>query len=1316
MRLNSGAVALTAFCALICPVSGLSKGHDGVDFGKNLYEVRLQACPIACEYAGSNPETWATYHSFEELVFCDDTILFTFDFLSTDSNPRIKSCLTTASGPRMQAGAFYGLIDNNVTEFPTPEIVAEILAPERSITSEDGSCGASLRNFTIGTQSSWSGQGNGTSEAIANAVSELGKYFRQIAGCGSSLMFARSAEHTVVGAFAGGDLAKSSVASVIEVQTDTILEHLPAQFAMQACGTITKNDTALIDTRLGVFADLTGDFQSVQTMLGTYVQGLGDCVEVLGSSEGTFHTSNRVKILTSSVTSNDTSLELSLGRRASCRDIQVVAGDGCGSLATRCGISGVSFEKYNSKTPNLCSTLKVKQWVCCTTGDLPDHTPQPSADGVCNTYTLQSGDGCWDIGDKFGITVANIEEYNKQTWGFISCDPTVLKRGQKICLSKGTPPMPAGDTGAVCGPSVVGTKRPSSWSDVAKLNPCPLNACCDIWGQCGTTDEFCIDTTVNGRPGTAKPNTNGCISNCGTKIINNNKAPAKFSRVGYFEAFNKERECLHMDITQMDLNTYTHIHFAFATISTDFKVNMTKGVKEQFDKMVKMDSKGVKKILSFGGWSFSTDHDTSPIFSQGVSDASRELFASNVVQFLVDNKLDGLDFDWEYPGATDISGSVPGTTSDGPNYLKFLQSVKAKLPISKTVSSALPASYWYLRGFPVDKMAKVVDYFIYMTYDLHGQWDHGSKDSNPGCPTGNCLRSHVNKTETNTALSMLTKAGVQANQVMVGVSSYGRSFKMVDPACTGVTCKFTGSRTQSDAEPGGCTGTSGYIADAELHSIIAADEWGGEEIVQTWYDSKSDSNMLTWDGNWVAYMNTSTKDSRIIWIKDLNFGGVSDWAVDLQSYQDPIEGDTSGGELVEALSMECDGDYDDLDAVVEDKANIQPHCTSEHLLVAMDGLLNDTLKKYDDVKNDYNGKFKYYSEYINDLINPKLEDWMDNSEKDDSTKKGLGNRFFNCRYQRKGDKASRYDGACPVPSGVMAGTGGIYDPDISFTIEYTLEDKYDFEKALVSEAGIQPGWIKWEDWDGYDRCEAGTGGGGSGPDARKFQADNSTQDNSTNIMGIPCIPVTHMHKNFPRKADSINITDPKTVMEKALPTIDGLRDQIKGAVLAITLGMYNSSLDDSDAVIALSTPVQMLAQAVQQMDDVKEIGSEIAAAKKKETILLIVSLVLMIVPFVAEVGFEVAGLTALARFAFIAGEVANGANSIVEIIDNPESAPFAVMGILSGAAAGKGGRLEDTMADAAKARKKLPDAGAMGKRFKEIDDKVQSVLSPKCNL
>lgn len=70
--------------------------------------------------------------------------------------------------------------------------------------------------------------------------------------------------------------------------------------------------------------------------------------------------------------------------------------------------------------------------------------------------------------------------------------------------------------------------------------------------------------------------------------------------------------------------------------------------------------------------------------------------------------------------ATDIDGTPPGLPSDGPNYLKFLTTMRSKLPDGKTLSIAAPASYWYLKAFPISKMAKQLDYIVFMTYDLHG--------------------------------------------------------------------------------------------------------------------------------------------------------------------------------------------------------------------------------------------------------------------------------------------------------------------------------------------------------------------------------------------------------------------------------------------------------------------------------------------------------------------------------------------------------------------------------------------------------------------
>jgi chitinase len=54
---------------------------------------------------------------------------------------------------------------------------------------------------------------------------------------------------------------------------------------------------------------------------------------------------------------------------------------------------------------------------------------------------------------------------------------------------------------------------------------------------------------------------------------------------------------------------------------------------------------------------------------------------------------------------------------EAPNYLAFLELMRSKLP-QKSISIAAPASFWYLKAFPIGDIAKVVDYIVYMTYDL----------------------------------------------------------------------------------------------------------------------------------------------------------------------------------------------------------------------------------------------------------------------------------------------------------------------------------------------------------------------------------------------------------------------------------------------------------------------------------------------------------------------------------------------------------------------------------------------------------------------
>jgi hypothetical protein len=79
-----------------------------------------------------------------------------------------------------------------------------------------------------------------------------------------------------------------------------------------------------------------------------------------------------------------------LTRRAECRMIRVDNGDGCASLAARCGISGLDFMKFSPKPSNLCSILVKGMPVCCSAGDLPDIKPKLDADGTCAKHRTSS--------------------------------------------------------------------------------------------------------------------------------------------------------------------------------------------------------------------------------------------------------------------------------------------------------------------------------------------------------------------------------------------------------------------------------------------------------------------------------------------------------------------------------------------------------------------------------------------------------------------------------------------------------------------------------------------------------------------------------------------------------------------------------------------------------------------------------------------------------------------------------------------------------------------------------------------------------------
>ncbi|WEW59000.1 hypothetical protein PRK78_004468 [Emydomyces testavorans] len=825
-------------------------GHQASRHPAGPSYIGRDACPARCSTSGPDFSKWPVYRSFSQFQSCQQSLFYYFNLHDNvdDANTlhRIYAC--TSYGPDWV----------NMPKSTTNAVKTE--STPQNVT------------FEVGW---WSEGGKLATGGIHTLSRQLREYLANGYGPTNEtvLLFAQSAQ-AAVGLYIGRGLQNEGVSSFAFKTLESNVAQLDpstSSLAVQLCEPGYDGDHIF-----GFMATSNGTFSAVQHALKTWTTA--DCLSLPNSknfSGAVQFTTPRVMLTNSTTSGNNSTIR---SRLSECRTIQVQSGDSCGSLATKCGISPTDITKFNP-APNFCSTLKPLQHICCSSGELPDFKPKPNPDGSCHTYQIQSGDSCSSIAAANSLTIDDLENFNKKTWGWNGCSN--IWAGTIACLSTGAPPMPAPVANAICGPQVPGTKAPTDGSDIAKLNPCPLNACCDVWGQCGITDEFCTDTGT-GAPGTARPGTNGCISNCGTTIVRGD-APAVFRKIGYFEGYGfSSRNCLYQEALQIDSSQYTHLHFAFGLITPDYQIN-TGDTRTSYEFSNFKRIQGPKKILSFGGWSFSTDPSTYNILRQGVTPANRLKLATNIANFIKANNLDGVDIDWEYPSAPDIPNIPPGAKEEGTNYLAFLAVLKNLLP-GKSISIAAPASYWYLKGFPIKEISKLVDYIVFMTYDLHGQWDAQNQNAQIGCPSGMCLRSNVNLTETISSLVMITKAGVPSNQVVVGVTSYGRSYGMADAGCHTPDCFYTGTPLLSDAAKGVCTGTAGYIADAEIYDILK----DSSRVNHHYVDPTSNTNILVYDNiQWVGYMSPEIRASRTTLYKSLNMGGTTNWAIDLESYNDP---------------------------------------------------------------------------------------------------------------------------------------------------------------------------------------------------------------------------------------------------------------------------------------------------------------------------------------------------------------------------------------------------------------------------------------------
>ncbi|KAI1114378.1 hypothetical protein F5Y14DRAFT_441271 [Nemania sp. NC0429] len=385
---------------------------------------------------------------------------------------------------------------------------------------------------------------------------------------------------------------------------------------------------------------------------------------------------------------------------------------------------------------------------------------------------------------------------------------------------------------------------------------CPLNVCCSQYGFCGTTELFCDDK---------------CQSNC----VQHPSPPAGRSGkvfdkvVGYYESWSNGKACHNIGPTDLPLDALTHVNYAFAYIDpTTYQIVTMDSVTPNslFDDLTTL--KAIKPDLevwvSIGGWTFSDNNTaTQPVFGDIAADTSkRQKFANNLVHFMQQHGFDGVDLDWEYPGAPDRGGKKEDTA----NYVQLLKALRSTFDGSGGkygITFTAPSSFWYLRWFDLPNMLKYSDWINFMTYDLHGVWDSDN-------PIGSIVQGHTNLTEIKLATELLWRVDIPPSKVVLGFGFYGRSFTLADPSCSKPGCPFN-----SASKPGPCTATGGYLGFYEIQQVLKS----GAKAV---HDSDAAVKYLVFDENqWISYDDSVTFKQKTDWANGVGLGGSMIWDSDL---------------------------------------------------------------------------------------------------------------------------------------------------------------------------------------------------------------------------------------------------------------------------------------------------------------------------------------------------------------------------------------------------------------------------------------------------
>jgi chitinase len=168
---------------------------------------------------------------------------------------------------------------------------------------------------------------------------------------------------------------------------------------------------------------------------------------------------------------------------------------------------------------------------------------------------------------------------------------------------------------------------------------------------------------------------------------------------------------------QIDPFLCTHVIYSFAKVTgnslapyewNDLSEPWMRGMYERTIDLKKQNP-SLKVLLAVGGWT----HGSGPFSVMVNNPTSRAAFVQNAKKYIVQNKFDGLDLDWEYPGSRENS-----QPSDKQAFTELCKELSAAFkPDNLLLTAAVAAGKSTIdAGYEIDKISKYLDFINLMAY------------------------------------------------------------------------------------------------------------------------------------------------------------------------------------------------------------------------------------------------------------------------------------------------------------------------------------------------------------------------------------------------------------------------------------------------------------------------------------------------------------------------------------------------------------------------------------------------------------------------